>query len=166
MSTSTLISSKTVSAVVTPAPPAHLSAAAKLQWKAIYLKAFAQAQVDQPANERAQRVIALKAANALLSVPAPKSAADIDALESWQVLLRGVRQEKGETIRFCVTTDGRKYKFPFEDPTPAAPAIPVDLAGMTKAQIVSHAAEVHGLELDPGQKKEDLIAAVTAKAAL
>jgi hypothetical protein len=152
-------------AVVTPAPPAHLSAAAKLQWKGLYLKALAQAQVDQPGNERAQRVIALKAANALLSVPAPKTAADIDALEPWQVLLRGTRQEKGEQVKFCVTTDGRKYKFPFEEPAQAAAAAPVDLTGMTKAQIVSHAAEVHGLTLDPAAKKEDLIAAVTAKAA-
>lgn len=45
--------------------------------------------------------------------------------------------------------------------TPAAPVEPApDLSKMTKAEIVAHAAEVHGLELDPSLKKDELIAAV------
>jgi hypothetical protein len=37
---------------------------------------------------------------------------------------------------------------------------PVDLTAMTKQEIIDHAAEVHGLELNPGSKKDELIAAV------
>lgn len=37
---------------------------------------------------------------------------------------------------------------------------PIDLTTMTKQQLIDHAAEVHGLELQPGQKKDEMIAAV------
>jgi hypothetical protein len=37
---------------------------------------------------------------------------------------------------------------------------PVDLGAMTKQQLIEHAAEVHNLELNPGSKKDELIAAV------
>lgn len=115
--------SKTAIAVVTPDPPAHLSDAAKQQWTNLYVKALAQAQRDNPDNERAQRTAALKAANQMLAVPAPKDADGITALEPWQVLLRSDRVEKGVNIRFCITTDGRKYRFPIDTPAPApAPA--------------------------------------------
>jgi|ERR1035437_440925 hypothetical protein len=114
--------SKTASAVVTPAPPAHLSAAAKQEWTQRYIKAHAQARIDHPENPSAQRTVALKSANTLLSVPAPQSAADIEALEPWQVLLSSHRVVNGVRTLFCVTTDGRKYSFPVES-TPAAPEL-------------------------------------------
>ena len=114
--------SKTATAVVTPAAPAHLPAAAKKEWAERYAKAHAQARIDQPENPSAQRTAALKHANTLLSVPAPKSAAEIEALEPWQVLLRSYRVVNGMQTLHCVTMDGRKYSFPVEPPTPAAPA--------------------------------------------
>ena len=40
---------------------------------------------------------------------------------------------------------------------PPKPAEPVDLTKMTKAEIVEHAAEVHGLELDHTATKDELI---------
>jgi len=55
---------------------------------------------------------------------------------------------------------------PAQAPAPAAAAVPepkvekVDLASMTKAEIVEHAAEVHGLELDHSATKDELIEAV------
>ena len=38
--------------------------------------------------------------------------------------------------------------------------VDVDFHAMTKQQIVEHAADVHGLELDPSAPKAELIAAV------
>ena len=114
-------SSSTASAVVTPAPPSHLSAAAKQQWTALYAKAHAQAKIDYPENASAQRSAALKAANVLLAVPAPADAAGIANLEPHQVLLRSDRMVQGVMTRICVTTDGRKYSFPI--PPPPAPAV-------------------------------------------
>jgi hypothetical protein len=97
--------------VIVPDAPAHLSDKAAKQWAASYTKALAQAKIDTPDNDSAQRIAALKAANALLAVPAPTSAADIDALEGWQFLMRGTRTTNGVDTRFVVTTDGRKYSF-------------------------------------------------------
>jgi hypothetical protein len=37
---------------------------------------------------------------------------------------------------------------------------PVDLDAMTKAELVRHASDVHGLTLDPNAKKGDLIASI------
>ncbi len=37
---------------------------------------------------------------------------------------------------------------------------PVDLTAMTKQQLIEHAKEAHDLELSPGQKKDEMIAAV------
>jgi hypothetical protein len=91
-----------------PAPPAHLPEAIATKWKTLYVKALAQAKIDAPDNPRLQRIAALKAANTLLTVPAPKSAADIDALESWQAIKR--YDLNGN--RVCITADGRKYTFP------------------------------------------------------
>jgi len=119
MAPATLQSSKTAAAVVTPAAPAHLPAAVQQQWTAAYTKALAQATLDYPDNDRAQRGAALKAANAMLAVPAPQSAAEIDALESWQVLHRFTRtSESGAATRHCVTADGRKYSHPIPEPEP------------------------------------------------
>ena len=93
-----------------PAAPSYLPDAQQKQWQAAYAKALKQAQIDTPNNERAQRAAATKAANAMLAVSAPQSAADIDKLADWQVIQRGTR---GDT-RFCVTADGRKYSFPIK----------------------------------------------------
>lgn len=98
--------------VVIPSAPNHMSDKAQKQWSNAYTKAFAQAKLDYPNNESTQRSAAFKAANALLAVTAPTSAAEIDKLEDWQVLLRETRTIKGEEVRFCVTADGRKYSFP------------------------------------------------------
>jgi hypothetical protein len=109
-----------------PDAPKHLPDPAKKQWRESYVKAFDLAKRDNPDNESAQRGAASKAANAMLSVPAPQSADDIQALEKWQVLHRGVRTIEDIEIAFCVTSDGQKYAFPVtakkskEPKTPAA----------------------------------------------
>jgi hypothetical protein len=105
-----------------PAAPAYLTEAAAAKWQESYRAAYAQAKIATPDNERAQRVAALKAANSMLAVPAPKSAADIDSLEEWQVHAKGTRVHKGVEHKFCVTTDGRKYSYPTAEPK--APAKP------------------------------------------
>jgi hypothetical protein len=91
-----------------PAAPAYLSESAAKQWRDTYGKALDQAKIGSPDNERAQRVTATKAANAMLAVPAPQSAADILALAPWQTL----KLETKDGVVSCVTTDGRKYSFP------------------------------------------------------
>ena len=134
-----------------PAPPAHLSAKAAKQWTKLYTDALAQAKIGTPDNERMQRMTALKAANALLAVPAPTSIADVDKMEDWQKLLDQTKLINNVNTRVVVTAYGRKYAFPV---APAAAPAP-DLPTMTKAEIVAHAADAHGLQLDPGAKKED-----------
>jgi len=160
MSSVDTIQSKTASAVVTPAAPVHLSVAAKTQWTAKYATAHAQAKIDHPDNPGAQRTAALRSANTVLKVPEPKSAADIEVLEPWQVLLRSTRNVNGIQTLVCVTTDGRKYSFPISSPQPS-----VDLNAMSKWQLISHAFDVHGLELDSSLKKNEMIAAIAEKAA-
>lgn len=159
-SAATAINSKTAPAVVTPAPPVHLPDAAQKQWTALYVKALTQAKLDYPDNPSAQRTAAIKAANTILAVPAPASAADIAKLEPWQVLLRSTRTVNGVQVQLCVTTDGRKYSFPVGPPA----AAPADLQAMNKAQLVTHALEVHGIELDPNLKKDEMIATIADKA--
>jgi hypothetical protein len=99
-----------------------MSDKAAKQWAAAYTKALAQARLDYPDNASAQRTAALKAANALLAVPAPTSAAEIAKLEEWQVLLREDRIVNGVSTRICVTADGRKFSFPI--PAAAEPKAP------------------------------------------
>jgi hypothetical protein len=98
------------SAATIPSAPSYLSKKAQKQWTDAYVKALAQAKLDRPENIGAQNNAALKAANALLAVPAPTSAKEIDNLEDWQKILDEVRG----TTRHCVTSDGRKYSFPVE----------------------------------------------------
>jgi|GEM_PF-3775820 len=100
-----------------PAAPAHLPESAKKQWRAGFAKAFELAKRDNPEDTNAQRSAATKSANAMLAIPEPKSAADIDALEEWQVMpkTRETRDVEGVSTRVCVTSDGRKYSFPVED---------------------------------------------------
>lgn len=141
-----------------PNAPAHLSDKAQKQWSATYAKALAQAKIDAPSNVSAQRAIALKAANALLAVPAPTSATEIDKLEAWQVLKRETRLVNGAPVRVCVTTDGRKYSFPIQ----AAASAAIDFAKLSKAEIVDHASSVHGLALDASQTKAEMIDQVNA----
>lgn len=45
----------------------------------------------------------------------------------------------------------------------ASESEPVDLNAMTKAELIAHAGEVHGLDLDPTAKKDELIAAIEEK---
>jgi hypothetical protein len=147
---------------VIPNAPEHMSDKAAKQWAAAYTKAFTQAKLDYPDNESAQRTVALKSANALLAVPAPTSADEIAKLQEWQVLLREDRTIKNVPTRVCVTVDGRKYAFPIADAAPQS----VDLSKMTKEQLIAHAAEVHGLTLEPAAIKADLIAAIQTQAAV
>lgn len=44
--------------------------------------------------------------------------------------------------------------------TESASHDPVDFSKLTKANIVAKAAEVHGLELDPALKKDEMLAAI------
>lgn len=106
-------------AAVVPSAPSHLSLKAQKEWSASYQKALVQAKNNFPEDESRQRAAAFCAANAMLDVPAPQSAAGIDALEDWQVILRGTRGGN----RFCVTSDGKKYSFPI--PVAAPKAAPV-----------------------------------------
>ena len=100
-----------------PDAPQHLDAKAGKKWQESYAKAHAQAKIDYPENESAQRAAANKEANKILAVPAPESADDIDDLEDWQVLLRETRTDAktGEKTRHCVTSDGRKYAHPVKE---------------------------------------------------
>ena len=102
----------TTAKVTAPSAPAHLSDKAAKAWQATYIKAFTQAKLDTPDNTSAQNAAALKAANAMLAVPPPTSAAEIDKLEDWQIILRETRVVKDGQVRVCVTSDGRKYSFP------------------------------------------------------
>lgn len=145
----------------TPVVPEYLSLAAAKQWTAAYAKALDQAKIDQPNNASIQRGIALRAANALLAVPAPKSAADIDKLEPWQVRVRETRTIKGEQLRVCVTTDGRKYSFPIQAVAQTTQG-PLDIGKLSKADLVDHALSVHGLSLDASSTKAEMIDAINA----
>lgn len=95
-----------------PDAPAHLPVAVQKKWTDAYTKALKQAAIDSPEDESKQRATAAKEANRLLAVPAPESADDIDNLEDWQVLIRGSRTGKDGDEKYCVTADGRKYRFP------------------------------------------------------
>lgn len=111
-----------------PPAPAHLSDKAQEKWTEMYKSALEAAKRDTPDNERAQRTTALKAANAIQAVKPPTSAAEIDALEDWQVVRRETKAvklpgQKQETMcSVCVTIDGRKYIFP----APTAPPVADD----------------------------------------
>lgn len=98
--------------ITVPDAPKYLDAKTKKKWQDAYLKAFEQAQRDYPENESAQRTAATKEANKLLSVPAPESAEEIEALESHQVILREKRSIDGVDHMVCVTADGQKYRHP------------------------------------------------------
>jgi hypothetical protein len=99
--------------IAVPDAPKHLSDKAKSKWQKSYKDAFAKAQIDYPDNDSAQRTAANKSANAMLAVPAPQSAADIDKLDDWQVIVRETRtQGDGTQVKVCVTADGQKYSFP------------------------------------------------------
>ena len=96
-----------------PAAPKHLDEKAAKQWQDAFAKAHAQAKINHPEDQSAQRRAATQEANKMLAVPAPQSADDIDALEDWQVLVRETRTAKdGSEMRHCVTSDGRKYAHP------------------------------------------------------
>lgn len=98
-----------------PTPPSYLPDDVQDQWKKTYSAALTQAKRDYPNSTNQQRSVAMKAANALLVVPAPNSADDIDKLQEWQVLpgtRQTIDQKAGGQMRVCVTTDGQKYSFP------------------------------------------------------
>jgi hypothetical protein len=141
--------------------PTYLPGAAAAQWRGAYEKAFAQAKIDHPNNPSAQRATALKAANARLAVNPPTSATDIDKLEPWQVLVRETRNVKGQQMRICVTTDGRKYSFPVQA-APLATQASIDLGSLSKADLVDHASSVHGLALGASLTKAEMIDAINA----
>lgn len=125
-----IISGTTNPAVLTPKPPSHLPLDIQQQWTATYQKTYAQAAKDYPGNERAARMAATKAANAIQSVPAPASAEEIEKLAKWQLLkreTRTVRQDGADVkVLVAVTIDGRKYQFPLDDKSegtePATPS--------------------------------------------
>jgi len=100
--------------VTVPDAPEHLSKKAAKQWQAAFTTALAQAKINYPDNESAQRSAATKAANTLLAVVPPTSADEINALGDWQVINRGVRVNNKTGVReaYCVAADGRKYAFP------------------------------------------------------
>lgn len=120
-----------------PPAPAHLSDKAQEKWTATYKSAMEAAKRDTT-DERAQRIAALKTANAIQAVKPPTSAAEIDALEDWQVVRRETKPvklpgQKQETMcSVCVTIDGRKYIFPAA-PAPA-PVADDDDSGKKKGK--------------------------------
>ena len=95
-----------------PAPPAFLNAKAAKQWSKTYADTLVQATVAIPDNPRAQRIAALKAANAMFTISPLKTTKDADALESWQKLKDVTITIDGVNTRVVVTCDGRKYAFP------------------------------------------------------
>ncbi len=98
-----------------PEAPAYLSNKGKKQWLAKFAEALVEAKRNHPENVGAQNAAALKAANSMLAVPAPTSAADIAALDDHHKMLDEVRVDKnGVSNRHCVTSDGRKYSFPVD----------------------------------------------------
>lgn len=109
----------TTPATQTPAPPANLPPEIQQKWTDLHDKALAQAKQDNGNNERGARIAAVKAANTLQRVTPPTSAAEIDALEDWQVIRRETKTIKGVATRLCVTIDGRKYAFPVDAAAPA-----------------------------------------------
>ena len=106
--------------------PKYLDTAAKLQWEKLYSAELARAKVNYPNNEQAQHTSALKAANAMLTVAAPESAKEIDALQPWQVVKREDRVIGGKPHRVAVTIDGRKHVHPVEAKNVKPPAAPKD----------------------------------------
>lgn len=115
--------------VKAPSAPGYLPEAQQQEWQATYAKAFKQAQIDTPSNDRAQRAAATKAANAILSVAAPTSAAEIDKLKAWQVIRRETVTIGKIPMRVCVTADGRKYRFPVDPKAKVPSAAEVAKAG-------------------------------------
>lgn len=108
--------------ITIPPAPSHMPKNVQAQWTKLYTDAYTSAIRDNPGNDRAARVAATKAANALQRVTAPTSAAEIDALADWQVIKRETKVVKGVATRLCVTVDGQKYAFPVETKAAKAPA--------------------------------------------
>lgn len=103
-----------------PAAPAHLPKPIREKWTAAYQAALENAARNTPGNERAQRIAALKAANAIQSVKPPTSLLEVDALEAWQFIRRETKEVQGVLSRVCVTIDGQKYIFPARTAAPEA----------------------------------------------
>jgi hypothetical protein len=82
------------------------------KWTAAYKKGFSKPPRDHPENESAQRGIATKEANRLLAVPPPQSAKDIDALEDWQVLTRGVKDGKAFAVTMTAGSTASRLRKP------------------------------------------------------
>lgn len=99
-----------------PAAPKVLPPELQKKWTDTHNSAFAEAQETHPNDTPAQHAAAHREANRMLRVPEPKSASDIKALASWQVVHRGER----EGNVFCVTIDGKKFSFPADKPAPKA----------------------------------------------
>jgi hypothetical protein len=140
-----------------PGAPAGLPAAVESRWKQAYAQAFKEAKVDEPEQPNAWPQLAYRAANKSIRVPDPESFSDACKLEDWQVIHRAEKIEKGVNVLKVVTRDGRKFSFPV---VRAAATSGNPLASMTKAELVQHAANIHKIELDPGLKKEDMIAKI------
>ncbi len=95
-----------------PAAPRYLPKAQKAAWGKRYEEAYKEAQLSFPGDASSQRITALKEANKLLRVPAPKNAAEIDKLEAHHVIKRGEKEIDGVTHVYAITSDGRKYFHP------------------------------------------------------
>lgn len=71
-----------------------------------------------------------------------------------------VMPEKGENGKAKNADKETRSQKP-TDPPQGVPDV-IDLNELTKAQLITHAAEFHGIELDQKLKKEELIAAINA----
>jgi len=72
--------------------PKHLPIEQRKKWDGLYSAALNTARMSHPDDEKTQHTVALKEANKMLAVAPPKSAAEIDKLEDWQVQSRVTKE--------------------------------------------------------------------------
>lgn len=88
---------------------------------------------------------------------------NVTTVEGVRRFVESLDSEKRRT--FFAAAAWQPEPIPVKETKPASvPTTPVNLDAMTKAQIVEHAAEAHGLDLDHGDSKANLIEAVNAAA--
>lgn len=92
----------------------NIPAKLRAEWTKTYKEEHAAALKADPENPNAARVKALHAANKLLRVKKPTSAADIEKMEQHEYVKREEREIDGVPHLWVLTADGDKYAFPKE----------------------------------------------------
>ncbi|MEZ2347420.1 hypothetical protein [Terriglobus sp. RCC_193] len=94
--------------------PKHLPGKLQAEWKKTYKEEKDAVLRADPDNPNAARVKALHAANKLLRVKKPTSAADIEKMEPHEFVKREEREIDGVPHLWVLTADGDKIAFPKE----------------------------------------------------